>query len=75
MTNEYGNGQWIDHEPEDPWIPGRKGDKGQGYGPSWKGQISDCPKLKDANGISFKNGPLTSADGQGGLGSRQKFDC
>ena len=30
MTNEYGKGQWIDHEPEDPWIPGRKGDKGQG---------------------------------------------
>ena len=29
MTNEYGKGQWIDHEPEDPWIPGRKGDKGK----------------------------------------------
>ena len=29
-------------------------DKGQGYGPSWKGQTLDCPKSKEASGISFK---------------------
>ena len=54
MTHEYGKDQWIHYESEEQWIPGRNGDKGQGYGPSWKGQTLDCPKLKEASGISFK---------------------
>ena len=54
MTNAYGKKQWIDYEHEVPWIPGWQGWKGQGYGPGWKAQVSECPKLKDAIGTSFK---------------------
>ena len=40
---------------EQQWIPGHKGETGQGYGPlPWKNHTADCPKLKDASGLSFK---------------------
>ena len=55
MTNGYGTDQWIPYGLEEQWIPGRNCEKRQSYGPlPWKNQTADCPKLKDASGLSFK---------------------